>query len=126
MTPKQVVERYLTEVIEGAGPGSADELVASDDLRIRSLALHRAFPDLEVETVVLLVDGNLVAGHFLGRGTHQGLFQGVPPTGRACEPRWTAVYRVAFGRIADAWVTLDYLSLMEQLGAVERVPTVSA
>jgi predicted ester cyclase len=126
MTPKRVVQRFLAEVLTGAGPGISDELVANEELRQRTRGLRAAFPDLEVETRLLLVEEDLVAGHFIGRGTHLGIFQGVPPTGRAWEARWTAVYRVEDDRIADAWMTWDYLSLLEQLAAVERVATVSA
>jgi steroid delta-isomerase-like uncharacterized protein len=126
MTPKQVVESYLADVLGGARPESAMELVSSDELRRRSLSLRGSFPDLQVEAVVLLAEGDLVAAHLVGRGTHLGLFQGVPPTGRTCEMRCTAVYGVENGRIAEAWVTWDQLSLMEQLGAVERVAAVSA
>jgi steroid delta-isomerase-like uncharacterized protein len=126
MTPKQVVESYLVEVLGGARPESAAELVSSDELRRRSLSLRASFPDLEVEAVVLLAESDLVCAHLVGRGTHLGLFQGVPPTGRTCELRCTAVYRIEDERIADAWVTWDHLSLMEQLGAVERVAAVSA
>jgi steroid delta-isomerase-like uncharacterized protein len=126
MHPKQVVERYLADVLNGGGRGSAHELLSSGELRQRAHSLRAAFPDLEVETVVLLAEDDLVAGHFVARGTHKGLFQGVPPTGRTWETRCTAVYRVESDRIAGAWVTWDSLSLLEQLGAVERVATVSA
>jgi steroid delta-isomerase-like uncharacterized protein len=124
MTPKRVVERYLAEVL--GGDRSADELVSGAELRQRVDALRRAFPDLEIETIALLGEDDLVAGHLVGRGTHLGVYQGVPPTGHTWEARCTAVYRVEDGRIADAWVTWDQLSLLEQLGAVERVQTVSA
>ena len=128
MTQRHVVERFVTEVLAGnaPGPGAVDALVANAELRQRADRLRRAFPDLDVQTVVLLAEGDLVAGHFVGRGTHLGLYQGVPPTGRRWETCWTAVYRIETGRIADAWVTWDHLSLLEQLDAVERVATVSA
>lgn len=126
MTQRRIVERYVAEVLTDGRPGAADELIASSELKQRSARLRRAFPDLEVETVVLLAEHDLVAGHFRARGTHLGLFQGVPPTGTTVETSWTAVFRVQDGRIADAWVTWDRLSLMEQLSAVERVATVSA
>lgn len=126
MTPRDVVRRYLSEVLGGARPESADELLANDELERRTNRLRNAFPDLETETHVLLAEGGLVAAHFVGRGTHLGLYQGVPATGRAWEARCTAVYRIEGARIADAWITWDTLSLMEQLGAVERVATVSA
>ena len=126
MAPRQIVERYLAHALCGDGRTTVRQLVSSDELARRSLSLHGAFPDLEVELVVLLAERDLVAAHFLGRGTHLGLFQGVPSTGRVCEMRCTAIYRVEQDRIAEAWATWDYASLMEQLGAIERVATVSA
>lgn len=124
MIPKRVVERYVAEVLGGGR--SADELVSSAELQQRVDAMRRAFPDLVIETIALLGEGDLVAAHLVARGTHLGVYQGVPPTGRTWEARCTAVYRVEAGRIADAWVTWDQLTLLEQLGAVERAQAVSA
>ena len=127
MTPRQVVETFLTEVLGGTDDTvPVEELVASPELRQRVSRLRSAFPDLEVETVVLLADADLVACHLVARGTHLGLHQGVPPTGKAVAAHCTAVYRVEAGRIAEAWVTWDNLSLLEQLDAIARVATVSA
>jgi predicted ester cyclase len=119
MEPKSVVARYAEGGLNG-------ELVSDVRLRQRDGFLRAAFPDLELRPRLLVAEGALVAGHFTARGTHLGLFQGVPPTGRRWEAACTAAYRVAGGRIADAWVTWDQLALLEQLGAVERVATVSA
>ena len=122
-----MVERFLDEVLNGRPDDAlASQLVSSAELRHRVASFHAAFPDLEVETNVLLVDGDLVAGHFTGRGTHLGLFQGVPPTGAAWTAGCTAIYRVDGDRIAETWLNWDLLSLLEQLGALERAQTVSA
>jgi len=79
-----------------------------------------------VDTKHLLVDGDLVAVHLVGRGTHEGMFQGCPPTRRGWRATCTAIYRVDHGRIVDFCVNWDLLALMEQLGCVHRVDTVSA
>jgi predicted ester cyclase len=126
VSPKAVVEDYLLGVLGGSKEVSAEAVVASEDLRRRTEILSGAFPDLEVDVVALVAEGDLVAAHLHARGTHLGLYQGTPPTGRRCEMRCTGVYRVEGGRIAEAFVTWDTLSLMEQLGAVERVAAVSA
>jgi predicted ester cyclase len=78
------------------------------------------------ETLVLVAEGDLVAGHFTGRGTHHGVFQGIPRAVEPWEASCTAIYRIEDDRIADGWVTWNHLSLLHQLGAVERVSTVSA
>jgi predicted ester cyclase len=119
MEPKSVVTLYAEQGLNG-------ELVSDVRLRQRDGFLRAAFPDLEFRPRLLVAEGALVAGHFAARGTHLGLFQGVPATGRRWGTACTAVFRVAEGRIAEAWVTWDQLALLEQLGAVERVATVSA
>ena len=126
MEPRQVVARYLAEVLTGAGPAHPEELISSQALRQRTTSFRKAFPDLQVTTRTLLVEGDLVAARLTGRGTHQGLFQGVPATGRAWQADCISVFRVEKDRIAEAWVHWDQLALMEQLGAIQRVPTVSA
>ncbi len=119
MGPKSVVTRYATEQLNG-------ELIADVRVRQRDASLRAAFPDLELRPRVLVAEGYLVACYFVARGTHVGLFDGVPATGRRWEAACAAIYRVEGDRIADAWVIWDQLALLEQLGAVERVATVSA
>ena len=126
MQPRDVVERYLAEVLNGEGQASPEELISSQTLRQRTTGFRRAFPDLQVTTHTLLVDGDLVAAHFSGRGTHKGLFQGAPATGREWQADCVAVFRIQDGRIQEAWMQWDLLALMEQLGAIQRVRAVSA
>lgn len=126
VNPRLVVERYLAEVLNGANPESAAELLANEMVGERAASFQAAFPDVRVRTHHLLAEGDLVAVHLTGRGTHLGLFQGCPPTGRKWTATCTAIYRVDAGRIADIRVNWDLLAIMEQLGCVERVATVSA
>jgi predicted ester cyclase len=84
-----------------------------------------AFPDLEVTTNLIVAEGDLVAVNLVGRGTHKGMFQGVPPTGRRWAATCCAFFRVADGRIADAWVNWDELGILEQIGGVRRADTAS-
>jgi predicted ester cyclase len=119
MEAKSVVTRYAEEAL-------SPELVSDLRLAQRDRAFREAFPDLELRPVAMVAAGDLVAAHLAARGTHLGLFQGVPPTGRSWAAGCTALYRVEAGRIAEAWVTWDQLALLEQLGAVARSATVSA
>lgn len=124
--PTLVVERYLTEVLSGSNPAGAGELIASAALRQHADSFRSAFPDARVAARRLLAQGDLVAVHLTGHGTHAGVFQGCPPTGREWTARCTAIYRVDAGRIAESWITWDWLAVMEQLRCVQRVETVSA
>ncbi|MCV3270521.1 nuclear transport factor 2 family protein [Roseobacter sinensis] len=48
--------------------------------------------------------------------THQGSYLGVPPTGQRLTLRVMDFYRCAGGKIAENWVLLDYMDLMDQMG----------
>lgn len=124
--PKQVVERYLAGVLNGTDPGSAAALIANETLRRRVERFRAAFPDLRVGTRTVVEDREHVALHLAGHGTHLGVWQGCPPTGREWTATCTAIYRVDAGRIAEAWINWDTLAVMEQLGCVERTAAVSA
>jgi predicted ester cyclase len=78
-------------------------------------AVVRAFPDYRWELQHLLVDGDVVAAHFLDTGTHGGEWLGVAATGRRVSTQEFAVYRWDGGRIAEVWVTADDLRVLDQL-----------
>jgi predicted ester cyclase len=78
-------------------------------------AVVRAFPDYRWELQHLLVDGDVVAAHFLDTGTHRGEWLGVAATGRRVSTQEFAVYRWDGGRIAEVWVTADNLRVLDQL-----------
>jgi predicted ester cyclase len=120
-----VVERYLEEVLNGHDLGTLDELVADETLKQRVRLFLEAFPDLEVVTSLLVTEGDLVGVNLTGRGTHEGTFQGVPPTGRRWAATCSAFFRVSDGRIADYWINWDELGILEQLGGVRRAETAS-
>ena len=52
------------------------------------------------------------------RGTHNGNFLGIPPTGKQVTFTSTEFYRVAGGELAEEWVEIDMLGLLQQLGAI--------
>jgi predicted ester cyclase len=122
----QVVRTYVADVLNRGDAEVAKGLIADETLRHRMAAFRLAFPDLHVATDEWLAGGELVAGHFTGTGTHLGVFQGCPATGRRWRASCTAIYRVREGQIVDSRANWDLLGLLEQLGCVRRVATVSA
>jgi predicted ester cyclase len=123
---EDVVRRYLDAVLDGGDPRALEDVVSDEGLRSRVAVFRAAFPDLSITTDLLVVDGDLVAVHLIGRATHQGTFQGIPPTGRSWTAACTAIYRVEEGRINDFWINWDLLAILEQIGGVTRVANASA
>jgi len=124
--PKDVVRRYLDEVLDQGDLASLDRLVSNQALRTRVRGLRRAFPDLSAAAQLLIAEGDLVAIHLRACGTHRATFQGIPATGRSWTAGCTAMYRVREGRICDSWVCWDLLGILEQIGGVTRGATASA
>ena len=123
---RATVERYLRDAVNGADPTAARRLVADVTVWDELAAFTRAFPDARTKTNLLLVQDELVAVNLSGNGTHEGMFQGIPPTGRRWVASCSAFFRVDDGRISDSWVSWDLLAILEQLGAIRRSGNASA
>ena len=54
------------------------------------------------------------------RGTHEGEFMGVAPTGRQVTFRGLSLNRVAEGKIVEAWIEMDLENILGQIGAMVR------
>jgi predicted ester cyclase len=76
-----------------------------------------AFPDLHVSIEELIAEGDLVLVRTTWRGTHQGPFWAIPPTGRPITCSSFVLFRLAFGQLVERWESLDRLDVLHQLGA---------
>jgi predicted ester cyclase len=77
-----------------------------------------AFPDIHFTLDDMVVEGDKAAMRYTWTGTHKGMFMGIPPTNRKVTVWGIEIDRIDGGKIAEAWVRLDILGLMQQLGAV--------
>ena len=78
----------------------------------------KAFPDIDSTVEDIVAEGDRVAFRYTWRGTHQGEFMGVAPTGKKVSILGTTIVRIAGGKIAETWALDDTLGLMQQLGAI--------
>ena len=130
---KAIVSRHIDEFKNRANHAIVDELLAAsfvhhfkdprlpagrDALKVLGQMVVAAFPDVHVTVEDLLVDGSKVVEHTTASGTHNGEFNGIPPTGKSVT--WTEIhiYRLENGKIAELWSEIDFLGLMMQLGAI--------
>lgn len=78
-----------------------------------------AFPDLTVTPEEILAEDDLVAMRYTATGTHEGVFNGIKPTGKEFTVSEMKLYRITDGKIAEVWAAADQLGLLTQLGIVE-------
>ena len=92
---------YLAHVTE------EDMALGHNGIR-RVLGMYQqAFPDLQVEVMILVEGKNRVAWQRKLRGIHQGNFKGFPPSGRQIVWRDMVTSQFRDGLIAEDWFITD-------------------
>lgn len=130
---KLAMHRF-TEFINTADEKLAEELIAADAVfhvpgrpePVRGPAgymsivgmMRSGFSDIQWTHGQMVVEGESVAARFTMRGTHDGIFFGVPPTGKKIEVRAMNFYRFSGGKIVEEFGQPDLLSLLQQIGAI--------
>jgi steroid delta-isomerase-like uncharacterized protein len=76
------------------------------------------FPDIQWTLDEMIAEGDRVAARFTMRGTHQGTFFGVPPTGKKIAVTAMNFYRLSGGQFIEERGQPDLLALMQQIGAI--------
>lgn len=81
-------------------------------------SVHAAFPDWKVQVQTLIAEGDTVVARWEGQVTHEGVFHGLPPTGKRISVSGINVYVIADGKIAREWEEMDSLGMLHQLGVL--------
>jgi steroid delta-isomerase-like uncharacterized protein len=79
---------------------------------------RQAFPDLRFEIEELISNNQRVVARYRYSGTHRGMLDTIPPTGRHCTGTGIAVYGFRGTQIQEGFEAWDALGLMQQLGVV--------
>ena len=130
---RAVVDRWFDEVLSGHDLAALAEVV-SPNILVHPTAMPceagyyaksgveqwlgeqwSAFPDLTVVDDFTVASGDIVAVRWHARGTSQGDFLGVAPTGRSLDYTGLSMYRIEDGRIAEIWETRNTLGILHQL-----------
>ena len=129
---KALVRRIFEEGINQNQQGVFDDLIAANYVNYDFPApstgpegfkmiigmFRAAFPDMHVTLEEELAEDDKVITRGYFTGTHQGDFQGIPPTGKQINVRYIDIWRVANGKLVENWVQMDQLGLMQQLGVI--------
>ena len=120
--PSQLQERYGTWqklIVPKLPLMKALSTKISSELPKYEASFRKAFPDPNFwGTADLIAEGDKVVGLVTARGTHQGEFMGIAPTGKPVSFNAIDVVRIAGGKIVERWSQADNLALLQQLGAV--------
>jgi steroid delta-isomerase-like uncharacterized protein len=131
---KNLIRQATEEIYNKGNYTHIDEIVSSDFV-IHSLnpnkeihgpegarnfviSLRTAFPDIKFTIKDQFAEGDKVVTHFIAEGTHQGSFEGIPPTGKSFKVSAIDIDYIKNGKVSECWSNLDELSLLQQLGVL--------
>lgn len=76
------------------------------------------FPDLHFTIEDLVAEGDRVTWRFAATGTHKGPFMGAPASGKTATITGIIIFRLEDSRIAEGWLNLDVLGMLQQIGVL--------
>lgn len=130
---KLIMQRFV-EFINSASETLAEELISHDAIfyvpgnpepmrgptgYLTIIAMMRGgFPDIQWTLEEMVAEGDKVAARFIMRGTHQGEFFGVSPSGKKIVVQAMNLYRISGGKFVEEYGQPDMLSLLQQIGAI--------
>jgi predicted ester cyclase/ketosteroid isomerase-like protein len=77
-----------------------------------------AFPDMRIELEDFVGTTDKIANRITFSGTHQGVLEGIEPTGNKVSMSGQHIARVSGGMFLETWGNFDALGLMKQLGVI--------
>jgi steroid delta-isomerase-like uncharacterized protein len=81
----------------------------------------RAFPDLRITFEDALADRDRVVTRWRLEGTQNGPLMGIAASGRRVSIEGIRIDRIEDGKIAESWMQMDTLGLLEQIGALPKL-----
>jgi predicted ester cyclase len=112
---KAIARRYIEALDRGKGvveedffapnyryymPGSPDPLDSKTGEQLQTMS-YLAFPDLHATIEDQIAEGDAVVTRGTWRGTHQGTFMGIPPTGKQVTISGIMIQRYAQGKLVE-------------------------
>ncbi|HUK26126.1 MAG TPA: ester cyclase [Terriglobales bacterium] len=83
--------------------------------------LLKGFPDMRVDILDIIADGEKVVHRFSFHGTHKGEFLGVAPTAKAISAPGVHIHLFENGKCIEVWQVLDTFRFLSEMGAVPQL-----
>ena len=126
---KEIAHR-MYDVFNKHNPALLDEIIAPDyidhTLQLRGLdqwkqtltLLLKGFPDIHPIIESILAEDDKVQVHVKVTGTQTGEYRGFPPTGKKMMFRYSSIWRIMNGKVAERETIYDLMDSYKQLGVI--------
>jgi steroid delta-isomerase-like uncharacterized protein len=131
---RTIARRYVDEIWNSGDLSSAGELISDDyyhhsnqidplqgaeALSEMVAGLREGFPDAHFTVDEEVVDGDTIVHRWTFRGTHEGPWIGMEPTGKKVEVTGSGWNHFRDGKIVRHHADWDALGMMKQVGVIE-------
>lgn len=137
--PIQIARAYMEEVWGGGNLGFLDQVCSADYVQhnpgvpepVRGVeaakqlvqSYRNGFEHLQVTVHDSFASGDRVVTRWSTFGRHTGDLFGIPATGRQATATGITIQRISDGKIAEEWIEINLLGVMQQLGAIPTSTT---
>lgn len=130
---KLLVRRYYEEVVNAGDVDRLNEFISPTYVEIHNhvrrqvglegakehlLGVRKTYPDLHLTVEQQIAEGEWVVTRVTARGTHQGVWLGMRPTGERVEMAAVNIDRVVGGRIVEHGGAANLLEPLLKIGAI--------
>ena len=115
---ENLAQQLISPVAKFYVPGQSEPLQGPKGYLMTIAMMRGGFPDIQWTIEDMITENNKVAVRFTLRGTHKGVFFGVPATEKSVVVQAMNFYRLADNQIIEEFGQPDMLGLLTQIGAV--------
>jgi len=92
-----------------------------EDVKAYLQRFFMALPDIKLTVEDIFGEDDRVFSRTRVQGTHLGEINGIAPTGKTVDLRWTmCAARIRDGKIVEEWEICDQLEILRQLGVLSE------
>ncbi len=135
---KQFMNSFIDEVINRKNLDAIDKMVSEDfiehvpfpgqcqgreGLKFAIGSMHIGFPDMNWTMHEQIAEDEKIVSRFVWKGTHNGVFMGIPPTNKKVEVWGMVIDVVRNGLFSESRIIMDTIGLLQQLGVMPEPPS---
>lgn len=113
-----VADEVFSPNFVGHDPSLPEDMHGPEAFKQFAAQMRSAFPDGHITIDDQFAEGDKVVTRFTSRGTHQGDFAGIPPTGKQLTTEGMSIDWMVDGKSEESWTIYDVMGMMQQLGVI--------
>jgi len=113
---ESAIDELLSKETRGYGLGPV--IQGPEDFKVFYRRFLTAFPDIQVKTEQVIVEGDWTVARIRATGTHTGPLDNIAPSNKSIDIDAIIMTQWSNGQIVHSHNSVDMLTLLQQIGAI--------